>query len=110
MAPLGAHFAGSYACLFNTGTTDVSSRGFSRLLASLCSSELPVVALKHRKATVALTQAQYPAPGMLDHAGSLEHHFLHHRLDASALGRVTQGFSRLLKYFLTGPIRKTPTS
>ena len=47
------------------------------------------MALKHGKATVALTQAQYPAPGMLDHAGSLEHHFLHHGVDLFSMTGVT---------------------
>ena len=36
--------------------------------------ELPVVALKHGKAAVTLSQAQNPATGVLDHARGLEHH------------------------------------
>jgi len=49
------------------------------------------MALKHRKATVTLTQPQEPAPGMLDHARCLEHHLLHYRLNATALGAVAHG-------------------
>ena len=47
------------------------------------------MSLKHRKASVTLTQTQDPAPGMADHAGRLEHQLLHHRLDAPALGCVS---------------------
>lgn len=46
--------------------------------------ELRVCALKHRKARVAARYAQHPAPGVTDHARGLEHHLLHHRLDATA--------------------------
>ena len=45
--------------------------------------QMPVMTLKHRKATVVLSQTQYPAPGMFVHA---EHHLLHHRLDTAPFG------------------------
>src|SRR5690606_27995171 len=86
--PLGAHCAHGSAGLFTIGRPDFRGFDFFGRPVSLWSSELPVMALKHHKATVALPQAQYPAPGMLDHAGGLKHHLLHHRLDASALGNV----------------------
>ena len=50
--------------------------------------ELPVQPLEHGVGTVVGTQPQDPAPGVFDHAPSLEHEFLHHRLHAPPLGRM----------------------
>ena len=50
--------------------------------------ELSIQPLKHGVGTVIGAQPQDPAPRMFDHAPSLEHDLLHHRLHASALGRM----------------------
>jgi hypothetical protein len=52
--------------------------------------ELSVQTLKHGVGTVIGTEPQDPAPGVFDHAPSLEHDFLHHRLHAPSLGRMAQ--------------------
>jgi len=52
--------------------------------------ELSIQPLKHGVGTVIGTEPQYPAPRVFDHASSLEHDLLHHRLHASALGRMAQ--------------------
>ena len=52
--------------------------------------ELPVQAIKHGVGTVVGTQSQNPASRMFDHAPSLEHDLLHHRLHAPPLGRMAQ--------------------
>jgi hypothetical protein len=62
--------------------------------------ELPVMALKHRKATVTLAQAQNPSPGMLDHARCLEHHLVHHRADATAFGCMAHRRIRIIERVL----------
>ncbi len=53
--------------------------------------ELFVQSLEHDVVTVIGTQPQNPATGVLDHASSLEHDLLHHRLHAPALGCMAQG-------------------
>jgi hypothetical protein len=51
---------------------------------------LYVQPLKHGVGTYIGTQSQNPTPGVFDHAPSLEHNLLHHRLHAPALGRKAQ--------------------
>ncbi len=50
--------------------------------------DLPVMALKHDKATVTHAETQNPASFMLDNASRLEHHHVHHRPDTTTFGRV----------------------
>ena len=63
--------------------------------------------VKHRKAAVARAQAKHPAPGMSDHASGFEHHLLHDRLDAPALGRVAHGRIGLVQGVLSNQAQQT---
>lgn len=47
-------------------------------------SHLGMRARKHRKARICPRYAQHLSPGVTDDAHGLVHHFLHHRLDATA--------------------------
>ena len=77
-----------------TGTGADFARAYPRplckkaLAVPLRRAESAVMALKHRIATVTVSQTKKPTPGMLDHSGRLEHQLLHHRLDAPALGNI----------------------
>ena len=87
-----SNFSDGYPCSATAGKIRAeffSGLGAAQLRGARLSAQLPVVPLKHRKASVTLTQTQDPAPGMPNHAGRLEHQLLHHRLDAPALGCVT---------------------
>ena len=86
----GTSFAHDYACPALADTVDFKLRDSFDGVASLFSAQLSVMALKHRKGWVALTQTQYPTPGMRNHTSGLEHQLLHHRLDATTLGLVAQ--------------------
>lgn len=66
------------------------ARGDPRAWCSLRRLHLPERALKHRKARVATRYPQHPTPGVADDARGLEHHLLHHRLDATAQRRLSQ--------------------
>lgn len=62
------------------------------------------MAPKHRKAAIALTQAQNPASGMLDHARGREHHRLHHRLDTPTFCSMTHEGIWLIERFLPNQV------
>ena len=83
-AHAGAHQAKVCTSAWGLGAGE---RGLS------ASVEPSVVAFKHRKAAVVGAQTQHPARG-------LEHHLLQHRLDAPALGAVTQRPVRLIERVL----------
>lgn len=50
--------------------------------------ELSAMSVKHCKGQVTVAQGQDPTPCVMDHAGGLEHHMLHHCLDAATIGLV----------------------
>lgn len=65
---VGLQLARNHLCLRHAGEANLGAwRCFERT-ASLYRPELAVVALQHSKASNAVSHAQYPAPGVLDHA------------------------------------------
>ena len=84
----GVNFWRDHSCLWSVDPTDSKQRDIFGGAPSLRRVQLPVMALKHCKGRITLTQAQYPTPGVMNHARSLEHQLLHDRLNPTAFGYV----------------------